>query len=118
MRILYGHRWAVRAVAYAPHDPTLLVTGGDDGTVRLWDTQAAENVATFHDRTGAVLALAFAPDGGRLVSSGRSQRLVLWNADLRQYVDNLSLETVATAVGFASDGSGVFAALQPPPLPF
>src|SRR5262245_6360231 len=62
-----AHPGPVRALA-VNRDGTLLATGGDDHVVRLWGLEGGkQGELTGHG--GAVTALAFAPDGGRLVSA-------------------------------------------------
>ncbi len=62
---LIGHEGPVRSLVFSP-DNTRLVTGGDDCTVRFWDTTSWRNVATIQCYT-PVVSLAFAGDGSRLV---------------------------------------------------
>jgi len=110
MRLLIGHKWAVRAVAYAPHDPTLLATGSDDRTVRLWDLRTGEAQALTHAGTGPVLALAFAPDGGRLAVGGG--RIVVWNVDLARVVAEAEpAPGVTFALSYRPNGATLLAAL-------
>src|SRR5436190_286177 len=59
---LRGHDGVVRAVAFAPDGKTL-ASGGDDGTVRLWDVAARSQVRELTGHTGKVRAVAFAGSG-------------------------------------------------------
>ena len=55
---LRGHAGPVRAVAYSP-DGTVIASGGDDFTVRLWDAKTYRAKQTLDGHTGKVRALAF-----------------------------------------------------------
>ena len=57
------------AVAIAP-DGTWLASGGDDGTVRIWDPATGQQRAALTGHTGPVTAVAIAPDGTWLASAG------------------------------------------------
>ncbi len=46
-----GHMHWVRSAQFS-EDVRLAVSGGDDKTVRLWDTHTGENIHTFYDHTG------------------------------------------------------------------
>jgi eukaryotic-like serine/threonine-protein kinase len=60
-------------MAYAP-DGLSLASGGDDGTVRIWDTRTGQQQHQLTGHTGPVTAVAYAPDGLTLASSGRRPR--------------------------------------------
>ncbi len=64
---LHGHGSAMRHAAVT-RDGTRLVTSAADGTVRVWPVRNPEFVQMPLDRS-AVAALAFSPDGTRLVLS-------------------------------------------------
>src|SRR5947209_3877945 len=72
---LRGHGGPVRAIA-AP-GPGVLVTGGFDQRLVIWDlaTGTAKHVLRFHD--GAVTALLALPDGC-FASGGEDGRVALW----------------------------------------
>lgn len=68
---------AVNTVAWAPDEPSLLATGGADGTVRIWDGTAGTLRHTLTEHTGPVYSVAWttAHNGQRLLASaGRYDR--------------------------------------------
>jgi WD40 repeat protein len=65
-REFVGHTGRVRAVAFSP-DETRMLTGGNDGTVRVWDTATTECLLTLK-AGGSVVQLAMTPDVRRVVA--------------------------------------------------
>src|SRR5262249_1608275 len=49
-------------------DGKLLLTGGEDSTVRLWDLETGKEVRRFEGHEGKVRAVAFSADGKQAVS--------------------------------------------------
>jgi RNA polymerase sigma factor (sigma-70 family) len=71
-----GHTGHVRMVAFAPDGKTL-ASGGDDKTIRIWDTKTAKEVKQFkHD--DSFLTVLFSADGKRLVYGGYNAELRIW----------------------------------------
>ncbi|MFE7365911.1 WD40 repeat domain-containing protein, partial [[Kitasatospora] papulosa] len=68
----------VTAVAFSP-DGTLLATGSNDQTARLWDTATRTPVGPpLTSHSGRVKAVAFSPDGSILATGSRDGTVQLW----------------------------------------
>ena len=77
-QILIGHTSSVRAVAVSA-DGRTAVSGGTDGTVRVWDLAgtAAPRVLTGHD--GELRGVAVSADGRTAVSGGTDGTVRVWD---------------------------------------
>ena len=73
-----GHTDTVMALAFDPTGRDRLASAGKDGTVRLWDPRTGRALAWAVSHAGSINALAFAPDGRRLVSGGDDGVLRVW----------------------------------------
>lgn len=74
---LYGHRGPVLAVAFAA-DGELLLSGGSDGTVRLWRSSDGYELTYFEGHTGKVNGVAFGADGRMAFSCGADGTIRRW----------------------------------------
>lgn len=79
MRVLDAHERGVDAVAFSA-DGALLVTGGRDNLVRVWDTRddSDEPVVTLEAHRKPVLTVAFHPAGNLIASGSGDNSLRLW----------------------------------------
>jgi WD40 repeat protein len=82
-RTLGGHTGTVLTVAIAP-DGTWLASGGDDGSVRIWDPVTGRQRAVLDGHTGTVTAVAIAPDGTWLASAGDDCSVRIWDPATRR----------------------------------
>ena len=57
----------------------ILVSGGEDGTIRLWDVVSAELLRTVTGHNDQILSIAISPDGGMVASGGIDKTIKLWD---------------------------------------
>ncbi len=70
--VLSGHVGSVRAVASSP-DGSTIVTGGDDGRVRVWHAVDGKLIADLKIHEMPVLSVAISPDGRTLLTGSEDK---------------------------------------------
>lgn len=125
IRTFEAHSSWVNSVAFSP-DGTRLLTGGNvgtakDSTVKLWDSATGQLIRSMSaasspsssDRSNAVIgrlsnvnAVAFSPDGARLLSGASDNTLTLWQAESGQVVRTFAGHAgPVESVAFSPDGT-------------
>ncbi|MBO9999158.1 MAG: serine/threonine protein kinase [Cyanobacteria bacterium SID2] len=74
-----AHTDPVWSVAVSPDNRTL-ATASEDKTIKLWDFQTGELIATWDGYSGEVYDIAFSPDGRVLASASEDGTVKLWDA--------------------------------------
>ena len=95
---------AGQSVAFSP-DGSRLVSGFQDGTVRLWDVANQTEVVTLEGHTHWVISVSFSPDGVLLASTGgwEDPTVRLWDAATQTEVATLRGHTSEVrSVAFSS----------------
>jgi WD40 domain-containing protein len=74
----FAHPGPVWAVAASP-DGEEIVTGGNDGTARVWNHRSGEERLVLRGHDGPILAVAITPDGEEIVTGGNDGTARVWN---------------------------------------
>ena len=77
--LLEGHTGGVTSVAFSS-DGTMLASGSEDETVKLWAVATHTNIATLRGHTDGVWSVAFSPDG-KMLASGAGDPIIHFPAD-------------------------------------
>lgn len=110
--VLKGHADRVRAVDYSP-DSKLLVSGDEEGKIKLWNAVEGKEIATWAGHTSTVECIAFSADGKWVASGAREKgggnalgRARLWNVETGKEVRELESTRVngVLAIAFLHGG--------------
>jgi len=77
-RSLAGHQKEAWALTFSP-DGSLLASGSDDHTIKLWDVDSERELLTLTGHSQTVTALAFFHEGDRLASVSLDGKVILWD---------------------------------------
>ncbi|XP_022659067.1 transcription initiation factor TFIID subunit 5-like isoform X3 [Varroa destructor] len=82
-KVLVGHQGPVTSLSFSP-DKQFLLSGSEDGTIRLWSLLTWSNVVSYKGHVFPVWAVQFAPVGYYFVSCGHDRTARLWATDSYQ----------------------------------
>ncbi len=92
------------SISFSP-DSKYLVTGDDEGTVRLWSIEPLRQVALLGRHSSRIKSVAFSPDGKEVVSAGDDNAIRLWDVNGYGLSRQIGTHTKPVlSVAYAPDG--------------
>jgi RNA polymerase sigma factor (sigma-70 family) len=85
-------------------DGTKIVSGGVDGTVRVWDTDSGNSLQTLKIDRLTTMAVTFMPDGKRVVSGGSDGLIRIWDATGKEVAKFEGHTAIISALAVTQDG--------------
>ncbi|MGE0421156.1 MAG: WD40 repeat domain-containing protein [Reyranellaceae bacterium] len=111
--VLTGHTGWVHAAVFSP-DGKRVLTGSQDSTARLWDTETGRELAVLRHPGGIGVAVAFSPDGRRVATASGGTDIRLWDAtngaELAHGKSAIDGGTYVTSLVFSADGRQILTA--------
>ncbi|MBW4570986.1 MAG: caspase family protein [Tolypothrix carrinoi HA7290-LM1] len=102
-----GHEGYVSSVAIS-QDGQTIVSGGTDGTVRLWNLQGLSLAEPLRGHEGWVNSVAISQDGQTIVSGGADGTVRLWNLQGLPLAEPLrGYEDWVSSVAISQDGQTI-----------
>lgn len=109
-RLLHSEKFLLRtqgatfAVAFSP-DGGVLATGGEDGTITLWNPSTGQQMEQFVAHASCVNKIAYSQDGRLLASGGCDNTVRLWSVAPRQELATLlTHDQFINSVSFSANG--------------
>ncbi|KAK0626411.1 hypothetical protein B0T14DRAFT_534566 [Immersiella caudata] len=104
LQTLEGHGDSVQSVAFS-RDGQQLVSGSDDGTIKVWDATSGQCLQTLEGHGDWVRSVAFSRDGQQLVSGSADHTIKVWDATSGQCLQTLEGHgDWVQSVAFSRDG--------------
>jgi WD40 repeat protein len=92
------------SLSFSPDDKCL-VTGEDEGSVRLWEANPLRQVAVIGRHAARIKSVSFSPDGKEVASASDDQTIALWDVGKRRLITRIGTHTAPVlSITFSPDG--------------
>jgi WD40 repeat protein len=95
-------------LAFSPDSQTL-ATAGEEYTVKIWNVETGQELATLRGHGGDIYAVAFSPDGRWIASAGEDSAVKVWDTrhEFRMIRSLRGHTGVVASLAFASGPDGL-----------
>ena len=103
-----GPQGYISSIRFSPDGKTIVSSGGDDGTIRLWNTSGKPVGKPLKGHEGGTLSIALSPDGKTIVSGGMDKTVRLWTRQGKLIGQPWTgHEKEVASVAFSADGKTI-----------
>jgi WD40 repeat protein len=99
----WRHGATVIALAFTP-DGKQLISAGQDGVIRLWDSTTGRQIRILESNRGPIRAFALSPDGKTFASISKGDEVRLREVANGRLVRKFELKAASDSVAFSPDG--------------
>jgi WD40 repeat protein len=103
------HSGWVCSIAFRP-DGQQIASAGEDGTVKIWQTDQGKLLKTLQGHEGMVKAVAFSPTGRKVASSATDKTLKIWDIAKGTLLQTIAIGSEANGLVFSRSGQIVASA--------
>ncbi|MFC1766693.1 LamG-like jellyroll fold domain-containing protein, partial [Planctomycetota bacterium] len=97
----------VNSVIFSP-DGKRIISGGDDGTVCIWDSVSGVQRLVLHGHEGRIFGVSVSSDGHRIASCGDDKTVRIWDAVTgAEFMTLNGHESTIRTVAFSPDGKRI-----------
>ena len=102
---LDGHPDSVQSLSFSP-DGQKAISGGADGTVRLWGLSNGEQIACVKAHTEYVRCVAYSPVEEKAISGGSLGEILLWDMEKMQVIKRFTghASGIRASLAWSRDG--------------
>jgi len=104
-KTLKGHTDSVLDISFNPLDGNIIASGGEDGTLRLWNIRLGQP-EIMHKESKRILRIDFAPNGKKIAFTTRDNyKVKIWDLANNKKIDVGQHKTILSFVKFSPNGN-------------